>query len=66
MEIAIRSKETSSQLIPVRNNYVTIIHQPIILSSNTCTNKAFSTHLQDLIPTLAAVITYSFYTKSVK
>ena len=41
------------------------MHQPETVSSNTCsqmyvaTNKAFSiAHLQDLIPTLAGVITY--------
>ena len=41
-----KSKETSSQLEPVKNSYVAMIHQPVIVSSNmqpnACTNKAFS------------------------
>ena len=32
--IAIKSKETSSLLEPVRNTYVTIMHQPVTVSSN--------------------------------
>ena len=44
--ITVKSKGTSSQLKPVRNNYVAIMHQPVITSSNiqpnTCTSKAFS------------------------
>ena len=32
--ITIKSKETSSQLEPVRNSYVAIMHQPITVSSN--------------------------------
>ena len=32
--IAIKSKETSSQLKPVRNSYVAIMHQPVTVSSN--------------------------------
>ena len=39
-------KETSSQLEPVKNRYLTIMHQPVTVSSNmepkACTNKAFS------------------------
>ena len=31
--IAIKSKETSSQLEPVRNSYVAIMHQPVTISS---------------------------------
>ena len=30
---AIKNKETSSQLEPVRNIYVAIMHQPVIVSS---------------------------------
>ena len=30
--IAIKSKETSSQLEPVKNSYVAIMHQPITIS----------------------------------
>ena len=30
------SKETSSQLELVRNSYVTIMHQPVAVSSFTC------------------------------
>ena len=30
--ITIKSKETSSQLEPVRNNYVAIMHQPLTVS----------------------------------
>ena len=41
-----KSKETSSQLKPVRNSCVAIMHQPVTVSSNmqpnACTNKAFS------------------------
>ena len=44
--IAVRSKETISQLKSVRNSYVAIMHQPVTVSSNmqpnACTNKAFS------------------------
>ena len=44
--IAIKSKETSSQLEQVRNSYVAIMHQPVTVNSsmypNACTNKAFS------------------------
>ena len=32
--IAINSMETSSQLEPVRNNYVAIMSQPVTVSSN--------------------------------
>ena len=41
-------KETSSQLKLIKNNYVTILHQPVTVSWNTCsqmhvcTNRAFS------------------------
>ena len=28
--------KTSSYLKPVRNSYVTIMHQPVIVNSNTC------------------------------
>ena len=58
------SKETSSQLKPVRNSYAAIMHQPVTVSSNiqqnAYTNKALYSlvHLQDLIPTLECVITY--------
>ena len=37
--ITIASKETSSQLEPVRNSYVTIMHQPVTLSSSTLAAK---------------------------
>ena len=33
--IALKSKETSNQLKPVRNSYVAIMHQPVIVRSNT-------------------------------
>ena len=44
-------------------SYVTIIHQPVTVSSNTCNLTYVKimhslAHLQDLIPTLAGVITY--------
>ena len=47
--------------------YVTTIHQPVTVSSNTCNQinvqiKHSLVHLQDLIPTLAGVIAYMFYT----
>ena len=32
--ITIKSKETSSQLEPVRNSYVAIMYQPVTVSSN--------------------------------
>ena len=32
--IAIKSKETSSQLKPVRNSYISIVHQPVTVSSS--------------------------------
>ena len=62
--IAIKSKETSSQLELVRNRYVTILHQPVNVSSNTCSQmhvqiKYSLVHPQDLIPTLAG-IKYSY------
>ena len=58
--IEIKSKETSSQLEPVRNSHVTIMHQPVTVSSNTCSQmhvqiKHSLAHLQDLIPTLAGI-----------
>ena len=58
--ITIISKETSSQLIPVTNGYVTIMDQPVIVSSSTRSQiyvqiKHSLTHLQDLIHTLAAI-----------
>ena len=31
---AIKNEETNSQLEPVRNSYVAIMHQPITISSN--------------------------------
>ena len=34
--IAIKSKETNCQLEPVRNSYAAIMHQPVTISSNTC------------------------------
>ena len=41
-----KSKETSSQLKPVRNSYLAIMHQPVTVSlntePNTCANKVFS------------------------
>ena len=44
-------------------SYVTIMHQPVTVSSNTCIQtyvqiKHFLAHLQHLTPTLAVVITY--------
>ena len=58
--IAMKSKETSSQLELVRNSYVTIMHQPIIDSSNTCSQMHVQiqhslAHLEDLSPTLAGI-----------
>ena len=32
--VTIKSKETSSQLEPVRDSYVAIMHQPVTVSSN--------------------------------
>ena len=54
------SSDVSSQLEPVRNSYVTIMHQPVPVSSNTCRKmhvqiKHFLANLQDLIPTLAGM-----------
>ena len=48
-------------------SYVIILHQPVIVGSNTCSQthvqiKHSLAHLQDLIPTLAGVIIYLFYT----
>ena len=65
--IEIKSKETSSQLEPVRNSYVTIMHQSVTVSSNTCSQMHVQiqhslAHLQDLIPTLAGIFAYIFYT----
>ena len=63
--IAIKSKETSSQLQLVRNGYVAIMHQPVTISSKQpCSQmhvqiKHSLAHLQDA---LAGVITYIFYT----
>ena len=44
-------------------NHVTIMHQPMTVSSNTCSQtyvqiKHSLANLQDLIPTLAGVIAY--------
>ena len=58
--IAMKSKETSSQLELVRNSYIAIMHQPIIDSSNTCSQMHVQiqhclAHLQALSPTLAGI-----------
>ena len=58
--IALKSKETSSQLELVRNSYVTTMHQPITDSSNICSQMHVQiqhslAYLQDLNPTLATV-----------
>ena len=68
--ITTKSKETSSQLEPMRNSYVAIMHLPVIVSQ-TCSQmhvqiKHSLAHLQDKIPTLAGVITYIFYTSQSK
>ena len=52
LRIALKSKETSSKLEPVRNIYMTIMHQPVTVSSNTCSQvhvqiKPSLAHLQD-------------------
>ena len=57
-----KSKETSNQLKPVRNSYVTIMHQPIIISLNTCSQmrvqiKYSPAHIKDLIPIFAGIKT---------
>ena len=62
--IAIKSKETSSQLkLPMQQS------RPVLatVNSNTCRHmhvqtKHSSTYLQDLIPTLAGVFAYIFCT----
>ena len=36
LRIAVKSKEISCKLEPVRNSYITIIHQPVTVSSDTC------------------------------
>ena len=41
VKIAIKSKEINSQLKPV-SSYVTITHQPVIASSNTCSQMHIS------------------------
>ena len=48
-------------------SYVTTIHQPVTVSSNTCSQtnvqiKHSLAHLQDLISTLGGVNAYMFYT----
>ena len=65
--IVIKSKETSSQIEPARNSHVTIMHQIITISSNTCSQmhvhiKHSLAYLQDLILTLAGVSDHIFYT----
>ena len=55
---------------PVRNSYVTIMYQPVTVSSNTCNqckcmhkiNKHSLAYLQDFMPTLADVLAYILYT----
>ena len=52
----IKSKETSSQLKPVRKSYVIVMHQSIMVSSTACSLvhvqiKHPLAHLHDLIPT---------------
>ena len=53
--IALKSKETSSQLEPVTNNYVAIMHQSGTCSQMHVQIKHSLAHLQDLIPTLAGI-----------
>ena len=58
--IAIKSKEISSQLKPVRSGYETIMHQPVTVSSNVCSQmhvqiKHSLAHPQYLIHTLAGI-----------
>ena len=58
--IVIKSKETSSQHKSARNGYVTIMHQPVTVSSNICSQmhvqiKHSLVHPQDLIHTLAGI-----------
>ena len=65
--IAIKSKETSSQIEPARNSHVTIMHQLVTISSNTCSQmhvrmKYSLAYLQDLILTLVGVFDHIFYT----
>ena len=55
--MTIKSKETSSQLEPVRNSRVAIVHQPVTVSSSTCSqnaNEAFSS-ISTGFPTLAGM-----------
>ena len=63
VRIAIESKETSIQLEPVTNSYVTVMHQPVL---NACSQMYVQKHslaqLQDLIPSLAGVVASIFYT----
>ena len=58
--ITIKNEETRSQLEPVRNSYVAIMHQPVTVSSSMYSSsqmhvqiKHSLAYLQDLIPTLA-------------
>ena len=69
--IAIKSKETSIQLEPVRNGFVTMMHHPVTPNSNTCSQmhvqmKHFLAHLQDSIPTLAGIIYISSNTSQIR
>ena len=61
-----KSKETSSQLKPVRNSCVAIMHQPVSVTSNmesnAYINKAFPSTSTRFNPTLTGVVTYIFYT----
>ena len=70
MGIKIKSKGTRSQLETVRNSYVAIMHQPVTVAQ-TCSQmhvpiKHSPPHLQNLPPTLAGVVTYTFYTNQSK
>ena len=52
--MTIKSKETSSQLEPITNSCVAIVHRPVTVSSSTCSqnaNKALNSlsYLQDFL-----------------
>ena len=64
--ITIKSKETSKQLEPVRNSYVAIMHQPVTILAQACSQIHLQivhslAHLQDVNATLGDVTTSIFF-----
>ena len=71
--ITINTKETRSQLKLIGNNYVTILHQPVTVSWNTCSQIhvrmykwSILQQIWGLFPTLAGAIAHICYTSQSK